>query len=478
MKRLNIKFILPALFFTGIISCSKKVDLFPTDSINEANAFKTVSDLEQGLYAAYGSWPGENAMYVNAIVADEVKISEENRGQGQFEFKWQYVPAQGGDASGGWEGYYYVIGLINKVLAASEKVVPNNATETNLKDRIRGELLGLRGFAHFQIAQSFCGRYSATALGIPYTVTSDIGARPARLQLGQVLTNIETDLNAAYNSALPDAPVTIGTAGVIRLSKSVIAGIRARVAMYKASGLTGTDATNEWNNALSNANDCILKGNKSLESASNFPNIWADDSEAEVLFKLRRVGTGVGRLWQDNNGDVFFEPSDKLKSLYDRVNDARFDAYFLVNPSDEDTCLIKKFFSSSRGAKIVDVKMMRVSEMYLIRAEAKAELNNLAGAAQDYNELRSKRISGYTDESFADKADAINKIYNERARELCFEGFRLNDHLRRGLPINRLASDVQSSAWQNLSATDYRRLFPIPQTSILSNPNMVQNPGY
>jgi len=478
MKRINIKTILSVLLLAGMFSCSKQVDLFPTDSINEANAFKTVADLEQGLFAAYGSWPGENAMYVNAIVADEVKISDENRGQGQFEFKWQYAPAQGGDASDGWVGYYYVIGLVNKVLAASDNVTPANATETTLKDRIKGELLGLRGFAHFQLAQSFCGRYSASALGIPYTITSDIGARPARLQLGQVITNIENDLNAAYNTSLPDAPTITGSAGVIRLSKAVIAGIRARVAMYKASGLTGTEATNEWNNALANANDCILKGNKGLEDASGFSNIWTDDTEAEVLFKLRRTGAGVGRLWQDNNGDVFFEPSDKLKGLYDRTNDIRFDAYFLVNPADQDTCLIKKFFSSSRGPKIVDVKMMRVSEMYLIRAEAKAELDNLGGAAQDYNELRNKRITGYTNESFTDKADAINKIYNERARELCFEGFRLNDHLRRGLPINRLASDVQSTTWQNLSATDFRRLFPIPQTSILSNPNMVQNPGY
>jgi hypothetical protein len=479
MKRININILLAATLLFGMQACKKSVDLFPTDFINEANVFQTVADLEQGLYAAYGSLPGETNMYVNAIIADETKISNENRGQGQFEFKWQYVPAQGGSASGSWTSYYYVIGLINKELAAFDKVVPKNATETTLKDRIRGELLALRGYSHFQILQSFCGRYSPTALGIPYTVTSDIGARPARIQVKDVIAGIESDMDAAYNiAAVPDAPTVIGTAGVIRLSKSVIAGMRARVAVYKASGLTGTDATTEWNKALTNANDCITKSGKTLATGANYTNIWTDDSESELLFKLRRAGTSVGTLWQDNNGDVFFEPSEKLKALFNRSTDARFAAFFDVNPAAADTCLVKKFSTSARGPKIVDVKVMRLSEMYLIRAEAKAEINDLTGAAADYNLLRQNRITGYAAETFNDKPDAIAKIYNERARELCFEGFRFFDHVRRGLAISRPAADVQSAAWQNLAAGDYRMLFPIPQASILANPNMVQNTGY
>ena len=121
---------------------------------------------------------------------------------------------------------------------------------------------------------------------------------------------------------------------------------------------------------------------------------------------------------------------------------------------------------------------MRVSELYLIRAEARAEQDNLTGAAADYNTIRRQRITGYTDESFGSKAEAIMAILNERARELAFEGFRFFDLKRRGLSINRLASDVQSNEWLNLPADNFRFLFPIPQRSILANPNMVQNPGY
>ena len=471
MKRNNIIILLVGFSLMSLQACKKTVDLFPTDSINERSVFQTVTDLEQGLFAALGAWPGSTNMYVNAIVADEVKISNENRGQGQFEFKWQYVPAQGGSASGSWSSYYYVVGLINKQLAQFDKVVPANAAENTRKEQVRGELLALRALAHLNLLMSFSGKYNPTALGVPYTSTSDIAARPARQSQREVIEGIENDLNAAYNTPLSDAPIVTGTAGVIRISKSVVAGIRARVSLYKG----------EWTAAVTHATDCITKSGRSLGTGTAFTSIWTDADVAtssEVLWKTRFNGTGVGTLWQDNNGDVFFEPSDKLKGLFNRTSDIRFNAYFLINPSAGDTCLVNKFFSSARGPKIVDVKLMRIAEMYLIRAEARAENNDLTGAAADYNLLRSSRISSYVNETFADKNDAISKIMDERARELCFEGFRFFDHIRRGLPIARPSSDVQSSAWQNLPATDYRMLFPIPQSSMLANPNMVQNPGY
>lgn len=468
MLKKNIKTIAAALALITMQACEKTVDLVPSDSINEGNVFQTANDLEQGLLGVYGSWSGENGMYVNALVADEAKISNENRGQGQFEFKWQYVPAQGGVASSGWTSFYYTIGLANKVLAAMDKVTPTLAADIAKKDLVRAQLLALRGMAHFELLQRYAGKYNASAKGIPYTVTSDIAARPARQTAGDVIKGIEADLVASKVTALPAAPAATGTAGTILLSRAVVAGYQARVALYKgAFAAASTFAT-----------EAINLSAKTLAPAALFPSIWTDESEAEVMWKQRRTGVGVGTLWQDTNGDVFFEPSDKLKALFNRTTDVRFKTYFLVNLASQDTCLVNKFFASPRGPKIVDVKAMRVAEMYLIRAEGKAEGGDLFGAAADYNTLRAARITGYTNESFASKDAAIAAIYNERARELCFEGFRFFDHMRRGFPISRPASDVQSTTWQTLAASDFRMLFPIPQSSILANTNMEQNPGY
>ncbi|MBA2498117.1 MAG: RagB/SusD family nutrient uptake outer membrane protein, partial [Chitinophagaceae bacterium] len=308
-----------------------------------------------------------------------------------------------------------------------------------------------------------------SALGIPYTTTSDISAKPARQPVSEVITAIEDELATAKNAPLPGAPPVTPTVGTIRLSKAAITGFQARVALYKE----------EWSKAETFATEAINFAAKPLANMAEYPLIWTDESESEIIWKLRRTGTSVGTLWQDNNDDVFFEPSDKLKNLYDRDNDIRFETFFLINnPGDDDTALINKFRASVRGLRINDVKMMRTSELYLIRAEARAEQDNLTGAADDYNMLRRQRITGYVDESFGNKTEAIMAILNERARELAFEGFRFFDLKRRGLPINRLPSDVQSSEWLNLPADNFRFLFPIPQRSILANPNMVQNPGY
>jgi starch-binding outer membrane protein, SusD/RagB family len=471
MKILKYKsLILPLAIVVLSMSCKKQVDLFPSDFINESNVFQTVTDLEQGLYAAYGAWGGENTMYLNAIISDETKISNENRGQGQFDFKWQYNPAQPGNASSGWNTFYIIIGNINKELAVLDNVATTTAAEATQKQQIKGELQALRAIAHFEMLQRFGGSYNASSLGIPYTTTSVLSATPARNTMGEVVAGIETDLTAAKAAPLPITPQVIGAFGVIRLSKSVIAAYQARVALFKG----------DWDNAITFATECINTCGKSLANQSDFKLLWTDQNEAELLFKIRRTGTGVGTLWQDTNGDVFFEPSDKLKNLFNRTTDVRFEAYFLIDPAGQDTALVNKFFTSPRGPKIVDVKLVRVAEMYLIRAEARAEKSSpdLVGAASDYNLLRTARITGYVNETFASKAEAVSKIMDERARELCYEGFRFFDLKRKNMAINRLASDVQSSTWQNLPANDFKFRLPIPQTATLANGSLVQNPGY
>lgn len=442
-------------------SCDKQLDLLPSDSITQANVFQSVGDLEQGLIGVYGSANGENNMYYGAILADEAKISNENRGQGQFEFKWEIT--SDGALAGFWNGAYAMIDRGNRVLQEFDKVTPVNPAESAQKELVRAELLALRAITHYEILFRYAGKYNATALGIPYTTVSDITAKPARLTQAETLQRIEAELSSA-KAGLPTAPPS----GLIRLSKAVAAGYQARIALWKG----------DWAAAATFASEAIQASGKTLASRAEFPGIWNELNESEIMWKQRRNGTGVGTLWQDNNGDVFFEPSDKVKGLFDRANDVRFNSFFRINPAAQDTALIYKFFESPRGPKILDVKSMRVAEMYLIRAEANAEQNKLSDAANDINTLRTARVNGHTNISYASREAAIADILNERFRELCFEGFRFFDLKRRGLPLARLASDVQSSAWQNFPATDHRFAWPVPTGSIQSNPNMQQNPGY
>jgi hypothetical protein len=351
---------------------------------------------------------------------------------------------------------------IHRVLAAAPGITPVDAAQSIKKARIMAELQGLNGIAYFEsLINVMPPGYNPAALGLAIVNESCLTCTPARNTVGEVIAEIEKDLAAAKADVnIPSAPTD-----PLRLSKSAIAAYQARVALLKK----------DWTAAVSFAAEAILLSGKTLATGSNFTDYWFDANESESILKYRNQ-TQPALLWRDSNGDVFFEPSIQLKNLFNRTSDIRYSTYFTSNGSD--TSIVDKYKGSSFGASVNDLKLIRLSEMYLIRAEANAENNQLTQAAADINALRTARITGYVNEVFATKADAITAVLNERSKELCFEGFRFYDLKRRSLPVNRLAADVQSSAWQNLAADNYKFTLPIPQDAIDANSNTVQNPNY
>ena len=159
------------------------------------------------------------------------------------------------------------------------------------------------------------------------------------------------------------------------------------------------------------------------------------------------------------------------------VDDVRLSAY--IGDDGSGNHYVNKFFESGRGGRIVDMKACRISEMYLIRAEANARKASpdLTSATNDLNELRTNRIDFYTPASFGSASALIDAIMEERFKELAFEGFRFFDLKRNNLSVQRLSTDA-SAAWQTLDAGNFRFVLPIPNDELLANPAMVQNLGY
>lgn len=461
MKKILNLFSLSGFFILLFASCNKELELKPIDDIDATKAFNSVADLRKGVLGVYATNSDINRIYIGSILADEAKISFENRGQGQFEFKWQYSASESSQ-NADFAQYYEMIDNLHRVLAAIDGVPAANADEEAEKRKIKAELIALRGVAHFELLTRFMPPgYDAGALGVPIMLKSDLLGKPTRNTVGEVMAQIEADLQTGRDEALiPDA-----SPDYLSISQAAIAAYQARAALLRQ----------DWPKAASYASEAITLSGATIISFDNYPFYWQDADESETIWKYRN-NSAPQLLWRDNNGDVFFEPSDKLKNTYDKDYDIRFFTFFSADAND--TSIVIKYPGGPVAPQINDLKLIRVSEMYLIRAEAYAESNNLDGAAADYNELRRQRIYDYADESFATREDAINKIMAERFRELCFEGFRFFDLKRRNLPVNRDESDVQSTAWQNLQANDFRWALPIPQDEIFANKNMVQNPGY
>jgi hypothetical protein len=118
-----------------------------------------------------------------------------------------------------------------------------------------------------------------------------------------------------------------------------------------------------------------------------------------------------------------------------------------------------------------DPNVLRVSEMYMIRAEANLRGNLTVGGVApvaDVNRIRTR--AGLTPLVTVN----LTEIIEERRKEFCFEGLRRMDLLRNNLPLR--ASDMANFAKSQPTAD--KVVFPIPQRERDNNPNLIQNTGY
>ena len=137
--------------------------------------------------------------------------------------------------------------------------------------------------------------------------------------------------------------------------------------------------------------------------------------------------------------------------------------------------IVKKYSNQYNASDKDDIKVLRLSEIYLVLAEAYYRQTNEAGALQYLNELAQKRdttFAGYNSTG----VNLLNDITNERRKELAFEGNRFFDMNRLELDINR-GLEYPSTALY-IPFSDYRRILPIPLSEMDANPNISQNPGY
>lgn len=456
------------LFVAAVLlgGCKKDLQLSDPDVIAEENAFILWEHVQYGANGAYGRFGAyANNMYVSALVSDEAKIGAGNAGQGALTFRYQYSSdaTTGGDVTSGYGSWYALIDQINRVLphiytvTTPEHLLPR-------RDIIKGQLLALRGIAHFEILQNYSPRYNASeVLGAPIQLESNPAARTPRSTMGEVMAQIEKDLSDAKN-LLP--AVTPATFTDTVMNKVNVAAYQARIALYRG----------DYPAAITFATEVISSNVRPLVSGAAFTGIWTDANTNEVLFRTRYLtSSAIGSLWTTTGGDIYFAPSEKLKNSYG-AGDIRLAAFIGTTGGND---YVNKFYASSRGGRVVDMKNSRISEMYLIRAEAHAKkaTPDLTLGAADLNEVRRNRITGYVDQTFASAAALTTAVLEERFKELCFEGFRIFDLKRNNLPVQRNAADA-SPAWQTLPADSYRFVFPIPNAEMLANPNMVQNPGY
>jgi len=466
----KINKILGVMLISSILfsSCEKNIDLSPTDTISNETAITKFDDLDRAVIGAYSNIAYTQSLYVNTIMADEARWAVDNNARNfGLPHKWAF-DAGAGDAQAAWANLYNVIDRVNRALASYDAVAVANATQAATKPRLKAELLAIRAFAHAELLRWFSPTYENNSLGVVIMLQSDILGKPQRSTFGQVMAQVNTDFAEA------DALMPSSFTDIFRVTKPAIAAMRARAALY----------AKDWANAKLYASQAIAaKG--TLATGTAYANIWKDSNTSENYFQLRRnSNTGsVRTLWTDDNTDVFFSPSNKLIETYNTVTDVRYNTFILNDatvPSSRERWKVNKYPGQDATNRFNNIKVFRVSEMYLILAEANAELNDLGGAATALNAIRAARITGYVNEVFANKQSLIDAVLLERFKELAFEGHRFFDLKRRGLPVVRNDNDITSGAAipKTLATNARNYILPLPQDEIFANPTIQQNPGY
>ncbi len=473
MKQFKIVF--SSLLLLTAFSCKKVIEVKETDFIGGDIALKTITNNEQGIIGAYGGLGVEMGILLNATLSDEVKKSEFYNAATTHEWQYTSTDVSIRDNFTATTPYYRVIDRVNRVLQALPKADSTKAGDNALRSKLRGEALFLRAFAHFELSRYYTGNYEPTGLAMAYMEVPSLEPQ-ARITMEPFYQKLLADM-AEAKTLLPN-----NLTDIYRANRLTVSALQARVALYMK----------DWTNAITYATEYINA--IPLASSATFNGIWTDANKEEVAFKLKRtasIGTKIGSLFRATSanattiGGVTWMPTDKLWNSYDQTNDVRFASYFKDEPvlaaGNRPSHIIQKYAGTgygTAGENVADAKVFRTAEMYLIRAEAKAEKNDLDGAAADINALRKARIAGYTDVSFASKDAAIAAIMQERFKELAFEGHRFWDLRRRNLPVERLASEAPSAQGATLPAGNFRFLLPIPNSEIQANPKIQQNPGY
>lgn len=352
------------------------------------------------------------------------------------------------------EAYKYILNA-NTIVEGVER---SRGLSQTARSQFLGEAKFIRAYCHFNLVNLFGD--------VPYLTTSDyrVNANEPRLPASVVYSHIETDLLEAYTLLKDDYHASGGER--TRPNRGAVAALLARLYLYTAQW----DKANQYATlVIDNAAEYTLHTNLNKVFLAN---------SMEAIWQLAPVVPGVntpqGQLFilsaAPNASTRRVSLAAGLVGAFEIGDQRRSDWVGTFTNTSGTWHYCYKYKVAVNPVVSEYAMMLRLAEQVLIRAEARANLNDLAGAQTDLNTIRNR--AGLPNTTANDKASLLDAIARERRVELFAEGgHRWFDLKRLGKATEILAT--LKADWQ---PTDV--LLPIPESERLLNPNLTQNNGY
>lgn len=448
MKKLNI---IPLAFLMMFSAC-EVLDVNPYHSMPADKAITNAAEVQRGIIGCYdalqsGAYYGLDFVAIGDLSADNLKHTGTTISYA--EFNNNNLLADNGLVEGLWASMYNVLNRVNNVI----KRVPGISDMSDVqKNEALAELRFLRALAHYDLMRLF----GPVPVKTQPATGDEASLNVPRQPLDEVLLQINSDLDFAIDHM--SAVIVRG-----RASKAAAQALKARVALHQ---YYITNQSTFLTTAKNNASAVI--SNYGLLLEPSYAMLFTGAPNRESIFEVEFNEQDWNRLAQyffytSISGRYEFAPTDSYLNSF-TSGDVRKNA---VIRQYGNFPYVYKYNDIETGTD--NVYVLRLAEMYLIRAEAEIKLQgNTDQIRSDINAIRQR--AGLIPITISDYDALFNEVETQRRKEFAFEGHRWFDLVRTGRAIAVLENVT------NVNQT----LFPIPLNEILANdhPGMYQNPGY
>lgn len=444
MNRLkNIAFI---VFIMTTASCNKFLDVEPKASISGDNIIVDETSANaalNGVYSALRTYYSVDFQSIAYLSGDNVQWTG-SQSQVQ-EFINHQVNAENATITSTWKEIYVAVNRANQVIKNVNELAENVISD-DVRRRIAGEAYFIRALAYFDLARTWGG----VPLITEPTASPTDNAGVMRSSLADTYNLVLADLNQAEE-------LLQETTNRFQATKKTVWALKARYFLYRG----------DWQQAVDYASRLIIdQTNYSL--LSPYYAFFADgvtgtrESVFEIFYNANELNPHRGQ-WQpqQNGGTRQWAPNTTFVNL---VNDPTTGGSrsALVAKDNQNRWYGNLYY---RSPATDPTYVIRIAELYLIRAEAYAQLGKLEEATADLNAVRNR--AGLTPTTTSTRDNVLLAIENERRLEFGLEAHRWFDLVRTG----------RAQTVLNISDAN-RLLMPLPAEQILVDKALEQNPGY